>query len=124
MDEFLDAMANECDDKVLRSIKAKEIFYQVGVMGTMVGVMGTMVGVMGTMVGVMVGVMRTMVGVMGTMVGVMRTMVGVMRTMVGDMVAITLYHIQAGTSKAGHPVFYFIARKFRCGVVGVVLLSW
>lgn len=30
LEEFLDSMANECDEKTLRSIKAKEIFYQVG----------------------------------------------------------------------------------------------
>ena len=29
LEEFLDSMANECDEKTLRSIKAKEIFYQV-----------------------------------------------------------------------------------------------
>lgn len=30
LDEFLDSMANECDEKMLRSIKAKEIFYRGG----------------------------------------------------------------------------------------------
>ena len=29
LEEFLDSMANECDEKTLRTIKAKEIFYQV-----------------------------------------------------------------------------------------------
>ena len=29
LEEFLDSMANECDEKTLRIIKAKEIFYQV-----------------------------------------------------------------------------------------------
>ena len=29
LEEFLDSMANECDEKTLKSIKAKEIFYQV-----------------------------------------------------------------------------------------------
>lgn len=30
LEEFLDSMANECDEQTLRSIKAKEIFYQGG----------------------------------------------------------------------------------------------
>lgn len=30
LEEFLDGMANECDEKQLRSIKAKEVFYQGG----------------------------------------------------------------------------------------------
>ena len=29
LEEFLDSMANECDEKTLRNLKAKEIFYQV-----------------------------------------------------------------------------------------------
>ena len=29
LEEFLDSMANECDEKTLRTIKAKDIFYQV-----------------------------------------------------------------------------------------------
>ena len=29
LEEFLDSMANECDEKTLKIIKAKEIFYQV-----------------------------------------------------------------------------------------------
>lgn len=53
LEEFLDTMANECDEKTLRSIKAKDVFYQ------------------------------------------------------------------GGRSRAGNPVFYWIARKFRC-VVSVV----
>ncbi len=30
LEEFLDSMANECDEKQLRSIKAKNVFYQGG----------------------------------------------------------------------------------------------
>jgi chromosome segregation and condensation protein ScpB len=30
LEEFLDDMANKCDEKTLRSIKAKEVFYQGG----------------------------------------------------------------------------------------------
>lgn len=30
LEEFLDDMANECDEKMLRSIKAKDVFYQGG----------------------------------------------------------------------------------------------
>ena len=30
LEEFLDSMTNECDEKTLRNLKAKEIFYQVG----------------------------------------------------------------------------------------------
>ena len=29
LEEFLDSMTNECDEKSLRNLKAKEIFYQV-----------------------------------------------------------------------------------------------
>ena len=29
LEEFLDSMANECDEKTLRNLKAKEVFYQV-----------------------------------------------------------------------------------------------
>lgn len=59
LEEFLDDMAAECDEKMMRSIKAKELFYQ------------------------------------------------------------------GGRSKAGNPVYYLIARKFRCGGwmwVGVSLI--
>jgi len=30
LEEFLDSMANECEEKALRSIKAKEVFYRGG----------------------------------------------------------------------------------------------
>ena len=33
LEDFLDSMANECDEKTLRGLKAHEIFYQVGVAG-------------------------------------------------------------------------------------------
>lgn len=40
LEEFLDSMANECDEKTLRSIKAKEIFYQVSyTVGWVVGLL-------------------------------------------------------------------------------------
>ena len=31
LEDFLDSMASECDDKTLRGLKVNEIFYQVGV---------------------------------------------------------------------------------------------